>query len=303
LELGANFAALVWQVNELSGYNLVVGYRRICFLMLVAAQSGAGQAGSGPVPTFLDYPADDTWFLGKVHRPVLVREEEKRLGEELSRHVFGRPNFAGQYVVVKLFCNPACQRIAVVDARDGTVYASPFQTKESAFALPPPTWDIEEPTHVRQSKLLIVPNVCPEGPSACGTYCFVWEENRFRLIRKVPVSAVPIIPEKSPLLGSWKGKWSYTNGYEEPTQHFTLRFVEKSGRIRGSYTEARSTAIKGLVATKVDKSTYRMEILGDCWKVSVDRDKLSGLMNGGACGATGMGAGARLSELRAERVR
>lgn len=294
---------MVWQVNELSGYTLVVDYRRICFLMLLAAQSGVGQAGSGPVPTFLDYPADDTWFLGKVHRPVLVSEEAKRLGDELSRDVFGIPNFAGQYVVVKVFCNPACQKIAVVDARDGTVYPSPFQSKESAFALPPPTWDIEEPMHVRQSKLLIVPNVCPEGPSACGTYYFVWEENRFRLIRKVPVSAVPIIPQKSPLLGSWKGKWSYTNGVEERTQHFTLLFVEKFGRLRGSYSDPRSSAIKGLVATKVDKSTYRMEILGNCWNVSVDRDQMSGLWNGGACGPMGMGAGARLIGLRADRVR
>ena len=161
---------------------------------------------------------------------------------------------------------------------------------------------------IADSKLFVVPNVCPGGPTQCGTFYFLWEENKFRLIRKVPVSAVPIIPKKSPLLGTWKGEWSYTNGVADRTQSFTLQFVEKTGRLTGTYTttaggRARSNSIMRFVVTKVDKSAYQMDVLSDCWTVQVEGDQMSGSWNGGACGPTGMGAAARLIGLRAERVR
>lgn len=268
-------------------------------MVLVAGRGAWGQAA----PRFEDYAVPPMTFFGKVHAPVIVTAEQERLRGELQIAAIRRPTFAGQYIVVLMECEAACKKAAIVDARDGTIYPSPFGTADSPYALPPPNWDGQWPRFTSVSKLFVVPNVCPEGPASCGTFGFVWEENRFRLVHKVAVSATPMIPARSPLVGRWKGEWSYTNGVEVISKQFVLSFVEKGGRVRGSYSEAggKRSSIDRLTATKVDLSTYRMEIQGACWNVGVAGDSLDGMWNGGPCAGSGLGVGARLIELHAVR--
>ena len=268
-------------------------------MVLVAGLDARGQAA----PRFEDYLVTDTAFLGKVHPPVFVTAVQERLRGELQVAAVRRPTFAGQHVVVLMECEAACKKVAIVDARDGTIYPSPFGTADSPYALPPPNWDGPRPRFMSISKLFVVPNVCPEGPASCGTFGFVWEENRFRLVYKVAVSATAVIPAHSPLVGRWKGEWSYTNGVEVISKQFTLVFLEKGGRVRGSYSEVggKRSSIDRLTATKVDLSTYRMEIQGACWNVGVAGDSLDGMWNGGPCAGSGLGVGARLIALHAVR--
>ena len=268
-------------------------------MVLVAGVGAWGQAA----PRFEDFLVADTTFMGKVHPPVYVTAEQERLRGELQIAAVRRPTFAGQYIVVLMECEAACKKAAIVDARDGTIYPSPFGTADSPYALPTPNWDAQWPRFTSISKLFVVPNVCPEGPASCGSFGFVWEENRFRLVHKLPVSAQPVIPARSPLLGRWKGEWSYTNGVEVISKPFVLTFTEKGGRVRGSYSEAggKRRSIDRLTATKVDLSTYRMEMQGACWNVEVAGDSLDGMWNGGPCAGSGLGVGARLIALHAVR--
>lgn len=268
-------------------------------MVLVAGVGAWGQAA----PRFEDFLVADTAFMGKVHPPVYVTAEQERLRGELQIAAVRRPTFAGQYIVVLMECEAACKKAAIVDARDGTIYPSPFGTADSPYALPPPNWDAQWPRFMSLSKLFVVPNVCPGGPASCGSYGFVWEENRFRLVHKVAASATPVIPARSPLVGRWKGEWSYTNGVEVISKPFVLTFTEKGGRVRGSYSEAggKGSSIDRLTATKVDLSTYRMEIQGACWNVGVAGDSLDGMWNGGPCTSLGLGVGARLIALHAVR--
>ena len=70
-----------------------------------------------------------------------------------------------------------------------------------------------------------------------------------------------------------------TMGQAGGGQRLTFRLEEKSGRFTGSYAavdrdRTRTSSIRELVATKVDKSTCRMEVLGNCWNVTVEGDRM-----------------------------
>jgi hypothetical protein len=265
----------------------------------------AAQTSTEGIPNFKDHLLKDAYFAGAVHPPKFVTEEQERYRKELSVVSIRQPNFAGHYSVIEIRCGLRCEKIAIVDGIDGAIYPSPFRTTDSEFALPPPTWDFQQPRYISLSNLMIVPNVCPDGPSSCGTFYFIWENKRFKLLKQIKVSAIPIIPEQSPLIGKWEGHWGYTNGVENIAKRFRLTFREQAHRITGRYKgeESRSSkAIRNVIATKADLSTYRMEIDGACWNIAIDGDKLSGMWNGGPCSPIGIGVGARLILLDAIRV-
>jgi hypothetical protein len=60
-----------------------------------------------------------------------------------------------------------------------------------------------------------------------------------------------------------------------------------------------------LVETRADKSSYRMNIDGNCWNVGLDEERadlLTGVWNGGPCTVIGIGGGARLISCEARRI-
>jgi hypothetical protein len=286
--------------------NACLGVSVVCALVIPSWAQGLG----GPIPQFEDYPAPSV-FQGKVAPPQLVTAEERQHAGVLGKAAIRMPNFAGNYVVMEWFCGELCARVAIIDARAGTIHPSPFKTADSAFALPLARTDFQRPEYRLNSKLLVVRNACPEGFPKCATYYFVWENNTFRQVQRVPVKVpdevAPPIPRRSPLSGEWEGTWSYANGTNDPTHRFQFTFEDRSGRLTGTYIDLddkqkRQVQVEKLAPTSADKSTYRMEIEGDCWNVRIEGDSMSGMWNGGECSVIGIGPGARLIGLEAKRV-
>lgn len=250
----------------------------------------------------MEYPTPPLMDI-KPHPLIFDTPERKALEQEFGDRPPTFSNFASHYHV-KLLRDK--RQMAIVDRTTGIIYPSPFATATDPFALPPSNWDPERPQFLPISNLLGIPNVCPQGPNSCASFYFLWENNKFRLLESIPVSAVPIIPTISPLVGKWTGRWSYTDGMEEFAESFTLEFTDRAGKLTGLYASfktkpARKFRITEITATKIDKSTYRMNVGNECWNVSVQGDKLQGVRNGGPCAPSGIGPGARLVALEATR--
>src|SRR5262249_17234556 len=111
----------------------------------------------------------------------------------------------------------------------------------------------------------------------------------------------------SPLIGAWEGSWSYANGWDNATHRFRFTFQERSDQVTGAYIDLderqkRSVRVHKLVPTSMDNSSYRMEVEGDCWNITLEGNRMSGLWNGGECSTLGVGSGAQLIAVQAERV-
>lgn len=286
--------------------------RRACRYLALLWSAGVTWAQTGTVayPKSLDYPVTDL-YSGKTAKLQYETAEHEKYRGELRIAEIRMPTFAGHYIVVEMFCGVNCERLAVVDAQTGKIHGSPFRSADSEFALPPPSWDFRQPEYNVYSRLMTVPNVCPRGPGSCATFFFLWENDKFRLIARKPVSAVPVIPDRSPFIGIWEGSWGYTNGFEDIIHAFRLEIREtRDSRLVGSYVhkslgpKAKRQSIRRITQAKADKSAYRMEIGGNCWNARLRMDRtLAGCWNGEPCNAaTGLGGGARLIAFEAKRV-
>jgi hypothetical protein len=244
--------------------------------------STQAQASAVQTPRFQDYPVS-TAFSGPFMWPPLdVRLEWKRswtIIEAVKR--IGKPNFAGHYVIAEWLYGSGAE-MAVVDARSGTLYPSPFSTHQSKFMLPvAPSFN--HPEYRTDSSLLIVPDACLDGQSRCYTYYFLWQSDQFRLLHKTPGKRNPI-PLKPAVIGTWEGSWRYPDGEDRSTHRFRLVVWEREGRLKGAYREGMMTQyeVKN-IAVSWSKLTGRMEIQGNCWTIEIDGDSLSGRWNGGKC--------------------
>jgi len=100
------------------------------------------------------------------------------------------PNFAGHYFVVSWGCGSQCVMMAIVDAKTGVVYDPPFSLAGSELHLPLDSLSEMEVDFRRDSSLLILRNGCSDfkNRDSCGVYSFDWKDNRFALVRFVPVN-------------------------------------------------------------------------------------------------------------------
>jgi hypothetical protein len=89
------------------------------------------QAADGRFPRFLDYPASDI-FSGKPVPPKLVRPADRLFRSQIRDGAAKGPNFAGHYSIVKWGCGSQCVSFAVVDAKNGEVYAARFGSLDMA---------------------------------------------------------------------------------------------------------------------------------------------------------------------------
>jgi hypothetical protein len=113
-----------------------------------------------------------------------------------------------------------------------------------------------------------------------------------------------VLASGRPLIGVWEGSWS---GRANETHRFGLTFEARPNRVSGAYvdlneTQKGSARVQKLVPTSVDKSSYRMEVEGDCWNISLEGSTMTGIRNGGECSTLGIGSGARLIAVQAKRV-
>jgi hypothetical protein len=153
------------------------------------------------LPRFDEYPVSEV-FKGKPAAPVFTRAEERRFrtairegvnlgyavvdGETGDSVARPGPNFAGQYTIVNWGCGTDCGEMAIVDAETGRIYQPPFASKGSAYFCYP-TRFTEPPRYRLNSRLFIMPDICSGGVAMCGTYYFVWENNRWREVQREPL--------------------------------------------------------------------------------------------------------------------
>ena len=154
------------------------------WLGVTLAAAAWPQGGSGRAPRFEDYPAARD-FTGKPAPPKLLRPDERRFRTVIREGAAKGPNFAGHYTIVTWGCGGGCVSMAIVDARDGTVFHAPF----SALSVATMDADVEPLTYKLDSRLMVVKG-CPEEKD-CAAYFYEWAAPRFKLIRKVDAPQPP----------------------------------------------------------------------------------------------------------------
>ncbi len=178
---------------------------------LVAAAAvmslAAAAQGPSPLPRFEDYPVNEI-FSGPPASPILVTADQRRFRTRIREGVAkgtgvlrdGKeqpgPSFAGHYIVVTWACGSPCEMIAIVDAATGKVYSPPIS---EGFLLPPlpaavpgaADSFIPWPAGVafRQNSNLVIVKANPDPSKGRTNYAhyFLWENNRWKLLRRIPM--------------------------------------------------------------------------------------------------------------------
>src|SRR4051794_32440108 len=97
---------------------------RVPALALWLLSAAAAQAPA--LPRFEQFPAADI-FSGKPAAPVLKTAGQREFSTRIREGAAHGVNFAGHYTIADWGCGAGCVSIAVIDARDGTVYDGPFK--------------------------------------------------------------------------------------------------------------------------------------------------------------------------------
>lgn len=140
-----------------------------------AQRSGGGQSE----PRFTDYPAGAK-FTGRPARAVLRDRQARMFRTRLKEGAQAGPNFAGHYTVVRWGCGSGCIEMAVVDARTGVIYWPPFSNVVVGMS-----GTVEDnPSFNIASKLMVVRGALNEQDND-GVYYYVFDKNRFRLVKYV----------------------------------------------------------------------------------------------------------------------
>jgi hypothetical protein len=141
-------------------------------------------------PRFEDFPAAAK-FTGQPAPVNIGSHKEARMFRTRLREGTAKgPSFAGRYTVVMWGCGAACQMVAVVDAGDGHVSFAPFTTTEGASYRLDSRLFIANPPE----KLKLIPKKYLLGQDISIEY-YVWENKKFRLICKFPISELEKISE------------------------------------------------------------------------------------------------------------
>ncbi len=167
----------------------------LALALTAVAQTNTPQT-TAPIPRFEDYPVSEI-FRGTPAAPLLVTPEERLFrtrirngvskGEGVLRDEKEQlgPNFAGHYIIVTWTCGSPCIMMAIFDALTGKVYNSPMTQGLQMSWLDGGPWlpDVE----FRSNSMLMI--MSPEPAMARGaiyTHYFLWQENRWILLRRVP---------------------------------------------------------------------------------------------------------------------
>ena len=159
------------------------------------AKRGAARRTKYPVPYpgFTQYSVYD--FYGGPPAPVVLRTRKDRTYRtRLAEDSRGEPNFAGHYRVVWWGCGTGCAQMSVVDARTGLVYWLPLEYID----IPDPDLDEEMRRGFQiDSRLLVVTRTHYDRERTYTAYYYVFERNRFRLVRRAERKLQPR-PEADP---------------------------------------------------------------------------------------------------------
>jgi hypothetical protein len=154
----------------------------------------AACAAAQPAPDFDRYPAGPK-FTGSPAAPVLRTKRQRMFRTMIRDNAAKGPNFAGHYTVGIWGCGASCVSFAIVDARSGSVYDTPFEVV--GFGAPFVYDDGSniqqsdfEPVRFRVDSRLLVVRGCP-GERDCASYYYAWTGTALKLVRKVPAKPGP----------------------------------------------------------------------------------------------------------------
>jgi len=143
------------------------------------------------VPAFEQFRVSET-FSGKPAPPVLRTAADREFRTRIREGAPEGPNFAGHYTIVQWGCGAGCVSMALVDAKDGRIYPSPFKVLswimaeyESKLAS---NDDKFEPLMFQTNSRLLIARGCPEEDH-CASYFYEWTGTKFNLLRKIPAVA------------------------------------------------------------------------------------------------------------------
>jgi hypothetical protein len=158
-------------------------------------------------PRFDEYPVTAA-FTGTPASPKIVPSskqdmEKIRNGVEKGWGVFHGnvekkgANFAGHFILIQWSCGSPCLGMAIVDAKTGDVFSPPDTTNcNVSFNLlqnltyPGQTPQNPEVQFRIDSNLLIIKSDSPGFPELPYTSYYLWQGNRWTLLRKAPLRKV-----------------------------------------------------------------------------------------------------------------
>lgn len=151
------------------------------------------QAPPSRLPRFEDYAVAER-FKGRPALPKIVSPDDRYFRTMIRQGAAKGPNFAGHYTIAAWGCGSSCVSIALVDAKDGTLFKVPFNILGWGMLLQydgqnTSNRDGFEPLSYRVDSRLLVVRGCPEDDN-CAAYFYEWKESQFKLIRKIV--AVPV---------------------------------------------------------------------------------------------------------------
>jgi hypothetical protein len=150
--------------------------------LLLAMLLSSLSHGETKAPTFEQYPSE-TIYKGKPAAVDLESAPDARRFRTVLREGAKKgPNFAGHYAIVEWGCGTSCATIAVVDVKKGHV----FFPKISPLGFP----GLEEGnqlmdqygTSYRKDSRLLIVNGIPSNKNKVGSYYYIWEAGKFKLI-------------------------------------------------------------------------------------------------------------------------
>ncbi len=153
----------------------------------------AGAVLAQAPPSFEQFAVTET-FSGKPAAPILKTRGQRMFRARIREAAAKGPNFAGHYTIAEWGCGAGCVSIALIDAKDGRVFAGPFESLswslvkyEGKYAS---NADDFVPLSFRRDSHLLVARGCPQDKD-CASYFYEWTGSQFKLLRKIPATPLP----------------------------------------------------------------------------------------------------------------
>ena len=149
-------------------------------LISLAISATSGAASASP-PRFSTHQASDI-YSGPTSEPKLLTKKDREFATRLREAATQRVNFAGHYVIATWGCGASCVMGAIMDARNGKVAWLPFTICCGDY-------DGAGPVDFRPDSTLIVFNGMRNEQHPGGTYYYVYEGDRLKLVAEQPPTA------------------------------------------------------------------------------------------------------------------
>lgn len=143
-------------------------------------------AATGALGSSKDLPQFDQYQVNLfASKPMAVRLKSHRDGPTfrtiLREGAKVGPNFAGHFTIVTWGCGTACQRLAIVDAKNGQVFFPP-QLQPNAYHT---VTDGADPFQYRQDSELLIVTGTPMDREKEGIYYYRWNGKYLKQLRYI----------------------------------------------------------------------------------------------------------------------